>query len=145
MLVGKSELFIAQGVRMRRILAVLVPAAALVGVLAAPATADPQPIHAPYAQAAAKVSASGELTKAKHVISVTKPDTGTYCVKVDRRIDLSESVVQATASYWYTAIAAYAHPTKVCGNKANTVLVRTTKVNGSTTELKDAAFYLTIP
>ncbi|MFD8790857.1 hypothetical protein [Streptomyces vinaceus] len=109
---------------MRKFAPIMVTAAALVGVLATPAIADPVPLNAPYAQAAAEVSATGVLLKAKNVDEVRKTGLGRYCVKVDDSIDLARSLVQverinADRRTYQTT------PSPTCENAASTITVWT--------------------
>ncbi|KOV12697.1 hypothetical protein ADK91_09170, partial [Streptomyces sp. XY511] len=71
-------------------------AVVMAGALAAPsnaAAADPRPITSPYVQAAADVSASGALLRAKNVDWVRHVNTGRYCVNVSEQVNLAFSVV----------------------------------------------------
>ncbi|WP_331728185.1 hypothetical protein [Streptomyces sp. NBC_00158] len=81
---------------MIRFVSVLPVAAAVTGVLAAPAgaaAADPRPITSPYVQAAADVSGSGTLLRAKNIDWVRHVNTGRYCVNVSEEVNLAFSVV----------------------------------------------------
>ncbi|MFI7359328.1 hypothetical protein ACIBTP_36025 [Streptomyces avidinii] len=82
---------------MRRFIPALPVAVALTGALAVPATAaaaaDPRPITSPYVQAAADVSASGALRRAKNIDWVRHVNTGRYCVNVSEEVNLAFSVV----------------------------------------------------
>ncbi|MFI1650945.1 hypothetical protein ACH4XT_28940 [Streptomyces avidinii] len=82
---------------MRRLIPALPVAVALTGALAVPATAaaaaDPRPITSPYVQAAADVTASGALRRAKNIDWVRHVNTGRYCVNVSEEVNLAFSVV----------------------------------------------------
>ncbi|MFG2339465.1 hypothetical protein [Streptomyces yangpuensis] len=81
---------------MIRFFTVLPAAVVMAGALAAPANAaaaDPRPITSPYVQAAADVSGSGALLRAKNVDWVRHVNTGRYCVNVSEQVNLAFSVV----------------------------------------------------
>ncbi|GGQ39602.1 hypothetical protein ACIRSJ_20075 [Streptomyces virginiae] len=81
---------------MIRFFIALPAAVVMAGALAAPsnaAAADPRPITSPYVQAAADVSASGALLRAKNVDWVRHVNTGRYCVNVSEQVNLAFSVV----------------------------------------------------
>ncbi|WP_326715475.1 hypothetical protein OG758_46720 [Streptomyces sp. NBC_01474] len=112
---------------MRRMPLTLLMAAAATVALASPAVADPTPIYAPYAQAAASVSASGELLRSKNVDTVTQPLPSVYCVHIsDPNISLAESVITATLD-WQQAkdatIRATVQPSSWCDNDNRTIAV----------------------
>ncbi|MEU2392828.1 hypothetical protein [Streptomyces sp. NPDC007369] len=106
---------------MRRSVPVVIAAVALTGWAAAPAAAaDPTPITSPYVQAAADVTATGVLKRAKNIDWVRRVNTGRYCVHIDDRVNLAFSVVQVELpnsnrrSFSTT-------PNPVCGTNAVTV------------------------
>ncbi|MGE7386886.1 hypothetical protein ACQKM2_15530 [Streptomyces sp. NPDC004126] len=81
---------------MIRFLSALPVAAAVTAALAVPAgaaAADPRPITSPYVQAAADVTASGVLLRAKNIDWVRHVNTGRYCVNVSEEVNLAFSVV----------------------------------------------------
>ncbi|MEV0621747.1 hypothetical protein AB0I81_51065 [Nonomuraea sp. NPDC050404] len=119
-----------------------------VGLMAAAAIMAPATAHAadaPYAQAYAIVAADGTLQSSKNIASVTKYDTGKYCIAVDPSVTVTSSTpIQATARSGSRTISAYNWPNTECNNKAtNTVTVFTFRASDGTRV--DTQFYLTIP
>ncbi|GAA4911175.1 hypothetical protein LX16_2607 [Stackebrandtia albiflava] len=122
-------------------------ATAVIGsiAVAGTATADADPvleIYAPYAQAAAEVAADGTVRNAKNV-TVTKPGTGKYCLKLDVVKPVTELVPTAVLrnnAPWDSEIYVDTHPTSTCGNDAETVLVTT----GTGSAYKDRDFYFSV-
>ncbi|MET9609324.1 hypothetical protein ABZZ17_30395 [Streptomyces sp. NPDC006512] len=114
---------------MRRSVPVLFAAAALTGTLAVPAAAaaDPAPITSPYVQAAADVTATGVLKRAKHINWVRRFDVGRYCVNVSDRVNVAFSVVQVELPNSNRRSFSTA-PSATCG--ANAVTVYTYDLNG---------------
>ncbi|MFE7572834.1 hypothetical protein ACFU76_38885 [Streptomyces sp. NPDC057539] len=113
------------GEKMRRLVPAKLSAAALVGVLATPAVAAPEPITSPYAQAAAEVRGSdGALLRAKNIDEVRKVGTGRFCAKVNDAVDVSKSIVQVElpSAYYRTYNQKL---TTQCGNADNTITVAT--------------------
>ncbi|RSS35929.1 hypothetical protein EF912_35840 [Streptomyces sp. WAC07061] len=126
---------------MIRFLSVLPVAAAVTTALAVPAAAaaaDPRPITSPYVQAAADVSASGVLQRAKNIDWVRHVNTGRYCVNVSEGVILAFSVVHVELpnsnrrSFSTT-------PNSLCGPDA--VTVYTYDLNGT---YVDNAFTVTV-
>ncbi|MGP3637541.1 hypothetical protein ACTU45_30085 [Streptomyces sp. 24-1644] len=115
---------------MRKLATVLASAAVLMGCLAAPAVAAPEPITSPYAQAAADVQGDGTLLRAKNIDAVRRIDVGRYCVKVNNTVDVSKSIVQVELPSHLTRTYTTS-PTPECGNAANTVYVRTFTTGGA--------------
>ncbi|MEU6312163.1 hypothetical protein [Streptomyces sp. NPDC047014] len=116
---------------MRRFLPVLPTAVVLTGALAAPAAAvaaDPMPITSPYVQAAADVSASGALRRAKNIDWVRHVNTGRYCVNVSENINLAFSVVQVELPNTNRRSFSTA-PNSVCG--PDSISVYTYDLNGN--------------
>ncbi|KOG76083.1 hypothetical protein [Streptomyces varsoviensis] len=71
--------------------------------------ADPIPMHAPYARAAAVVARDGTLEKTKNILSVEKTGGGTYKVTVAETVDVTHAALQATAhssANWGTEVYA---------------------------------------
>ncbi|MFG2621272.1 hypothetical protein ACGFXC_27020 [Streptomyces sp. NPDC048507] len=114
---------------MRRSVPVLIAAATLTGTLAGPAAAaaEPGPITSPYVQAAADVSATGVLRRAKNINWVRRFDTGRYCVNVSDRVNLAFSVVQVELPNTNRRSFSTA-PSTTCG--ANAVTVYTYDLDG---------------
>lgn len=108
--------------------------AATLAAGAGTAVADPVEIIAPYAQAAAEVSAFGNLAKAKSIDRVDRKQTGVYCIHVsDNDIDLSRSVLTATLRSHDSqggSIRALTEPQAVCGNDPSTIFVATFRADG---------------
>ncbi|MEF2529838.1 MULTISPECIES: hypothetical protein [Streptomyces] len=114
---------------MRRSGPVVLAAAALTGALAVPAAAaDPAPITSPYVQAAADVSPSGVLRRAKNIDWVRHIDRGRYCVNVGDQVNLAFSIVQVELPNSNRRSFSTA-PNAVCGT--NSVTVYTYDLNGS--------------
>lgn len=105
--------------------------------------ADPtNTVRAPYAQAAASVGPSGTIVqKTNTIASVSKPETGTYCVVLATTIDAARAVPAATLS----ASAPYSSEVRISRNHAscpaNSIRVST----GTNGAAADQAFYLVIP
>ncbi|MFD6891411.1 hypothetical protein [Streptomyces sp. NPDC059957] len=116
---------------MSRFTPVVLAMAAFAGVLTAPAAASATPINSPYVQAAADVSAGGALLRDKKIVSVTKPATGQYCVRVAPDVDVANSVVQVELYDAFERTFRIA-PTPQCGNAANTITVLVWNNNGGT-------------
>ncbi|MFI6288005.1 hypothetical protein ACIBCM_25205 [Streptomyces sp. NPDC051018] len=100
-------------------------------------TATAADIDAPYARAAAKVSADATLLDTRNVDSVTR-GTGTtargvYCVNVNRRAvaDLSTAAIVATLSNFRGEITAIGAPHAYCGNSAGAITVVTSDSSGT--------------
>jgi hypothetical protein len=96
---------------------------------------------APYALAAAAVASNGTLIDGKNIVSTRRKELGAYCVRVSDEVDLSKAYIQVTANTFNTMVAAYRPPTPLCGNAADTILVRSTGSSGS---FRDAGFHLTV-
>ncbi|WP_405796454.1 hypothetical protein [Streptomyces sp. NBC_01506] len=105
--------------------------------------ADPtNTVRAPYAQAATSVGPSGSIVqKTNTIASVSKPETGLYCVVLAAGIDAGRAVPAATLS----ASADWGSEIRVSRNHGscpgNSIRV-TTGTNGAAA---DQAFYLVIP
>ncbi|MFF1344049.1 hypothetical protein ACFVYT_40590 [Streptomyces sp. NPDC058290] len=72
--------------------------------------ADPVPLYAPYARAAAKVTREGTVEKTKNILRVEKVGTGTYKVIIAETVDVTHAALQVTAdsgANWGTEV--YAH------------------------------------
>ncbi|MFE0699675.1 hypothetical protein [Streptomyces sp. NPDC058872] len=127
---------------MRRLILPCVGALAVPLALAAPAHAIPDPVFAPYTQAAAKVAADGTLLKQKNVLASSKFQTGGYCVKVGPdAVDLSGSIVQVSGGPAGGSVHAYETPTAACGNTTDTILVYVRNLNGAAI---DSLFTVTV-
>ncbi|MEU8776807.1 hypothetical protein [Streptomyces sp. NPDC048606] len=116
---------------MFRFLPVLPAALALTGALAAPAAAapaDPRPITSPYVQAAADVTASGALRRAKNIDWVRHVNTGRYCVNVSEEVNLAFSVVHVELPN-SNRRSFSTDPNSVCG--PDSVTVFTYDLNGN--------------
>ncbi|MFJ3881625.1 hypothetical protein ACIPW5_29785 [Streptomyces sp. NPDC090077] len=116
---------------MIRFLSALPVAAAVAGALAAPAVAapaDPRPITSPYVQAAADVTASGVLQRAKNIDWVRHVNTGRYCVNVSSEVNLAFSVVHVELPN-SNRRSFSTEPNSLCG--PDTVTVRTYDLHGS--------------
>ncbi|MEV4430578.1 hypothetical protein ACN9M0_35770 [Streptomyces sp. R-07] len=126
-----------------RAIALTVAALVSVPVLASTAVAAPADMYAPYARAAAKVSAGGTLTDSKNVTSVSRPRAGVYCVKItDPDIDLRKAAVLATVNgIKIRMISVNNAPDPACGNAADAVTVYTFYADGTSS---DAPFTLTV-
>ncbi|MFJ6010728.1 hypothetical protein [Streptomyces sp. NPDC092952] len=114
-----------------RVLALALGAVASLTVLSG--TASAADIDAPYARAAAKVSADAGLLGTKNVQSVARgTGVGTYCVKVESRAvsDLSNAAILATLNNFRGEITAIGAPHAYCGNAANTITVVTSDSAG---------------
>lgn len=86
---------------------------------------------APYARAAAVVTADGKLVHGKFT-SVSRSRTGTYCVKVlDPEINLANAAIVATLTSDYGQILALGTPNAICGNATDTILVMTSSNNAA--------------
>ncbi|MFF8805582.1 hypothetical protein [Streptomyces omiyaensis] len=83
-------------------------------------------IRAPYAQAAAVVTADGTLFKSKGIDSVTTVGVNSFCVKLaDPKADVSKLIYTVTStSHAYRATASQA-PVASCGNAKNVIHVHT--------------------
>ncbi|TMR22559.1 hypothetical protein ETD86_11245 [Nonomuraea turkmeniaca] len=109
----------------------------------------------PYAQASAMVEADGSVARSKNVVDVWRPHRGTYCVLVDKSVDLHGAVaIHATPEGWYE------HPrslsvqlgSRTChdhhhgGHFRTDDQFRTIAVHSQTSHgyRADAAFYLTV-
>jgi hypothetical protein len=129
---------------MRRILTVLLAATVSAG-FAAPASADPVPLNAPYAQAAANVAANGELLRTKNIDQVTMQQTGVYCVHVsDPNIDIAKSSVTATLDWRLGGggtIRVYPVKTSRCNNDPSTIAVATYDKDS---KLANSGFFLAV-
>lgn len=114
-----------------------------VPVLAGTATAAPENLNAPYARAAAKLSANGELRAGKNIESSKRVAKGRYCVKVsDPSIDLENAAIVASGngSIAGPGFNVYGKPLDICGNEPNTITVI---VYSGTTEA-DAPFTVAV-
>ncbi|MFF9703578.1 hypothetical protein ACF1FE_20675 [Streptomyces griseofuscus] len=105
----------------------LAVATASVPLLAGSASAAPADLNAPYARAAAKVSANGSLLATKNVASSERLEgrpAGYYCVAVsDPTIDLRNAAVLATVNNNRSMITAI--PNSNCNGKTRTITVVT--------------------
>lgn len=100
------------------------------------------PAYAPHARAAALINRDGTISKSVGVVGVAKPAVGEYCVQLDRRIDATEAIPQATldsSASWGSEIFIY-RDSSSCGDPARYVKVLT-GVNGSRS---DQPFFITI-
>ncbi|RSS80082.1 hypothetical protein [Streptomyces sp. WAC06614] len=106
----------------RNVSAALLGALTLTGAFAGPAgaAAGPTPITSPYVQAAADVSATGVLLRAKNVDWVRHVHTGRYCVNVGDEVNLEFSVVQVELPNTNRRSFSTA-PNSLCGENAVTV------------------------
>ncbi|MFF4181509.1 hypothetical protein [Streptomyces sp. NPDC001750] len=114
-----------------RVLALALGAVTSLTVLSG--TASAADIDAPYARAAAKVSADAKLLDTKNVQSVTRgTGTGVYCVKVAPKAvnDLANAAIIATLNNFRGEITAIGAPHSYCGNNANTITVITSDSSG---------------
>ncbi|MFF0447623.1 hypothetical protein ACFYT4_14660 [Streptomyces sp. NPDC004609] len=83
-------------------------------------------LDAPYARAAAKVSAAGLLTSGKNVESAQRVGTGRYCVRVNSGVPLRNSVIMGTPnSGTQSTLDVRRAPTPVCNNDARSITVFT--------------------
>ncbi|MFE9045969.1 hypothetical protein ACFYOG_34375 [Streptomyces sp. NPDC007818] len=116
-----------------RAIALTVAALVSVPVLAGTAVAAPADMYAPYARAAAKVAANGEVLAQKNVSSVTYGTAaGSYCVKVsDPDIELKDAAVVATISNNRAMITAIGDPHPWCQSAANAITVVITDSAGA--------------
>ncbi|MGP3684638.1 hypothetical protein ACTVZO_07980 [Streptomyces sp. IBSNAI002] len=118
-----------------RVLALVLAAVTSVPFLAG--TASAVDLYAPYARAAAKVSAVGTLLAEKNVSSSRRStaqanNTGVFCVKVsDPDIDLKDAALVATVNNNRAMITAIGNPHSWCGNDATTITVVLTDSAGS--------------
>ncbi|MFC4531539.1 hypothetical protein [Sphaerisporangium dianthi] len=123
-----------------RIAAGALAAAAILAPTAVQAAAAPSP----YAQAAAAVRAIGTLAYGKNIVSVSRPFTGRYCVRVGNDVDLSTEVVLVTP--WNDLNKTYGvwtAPHPLCGNLLHTIMVA---FNTSDTKVAaNTPFFLAIP
>lgn len=130
----------------RRSRAIALTVAALMSLpgLVGTATAAPVDMYAPYARAAAKVAANGELLAAKNVASSTKASTGNYCVKVSDPdpIDLNDAAIQVTSNGQWVTFIVNARPTSTCGNATDTITVHS--VQSNTITWTDTAFTISV-
>ncbi|MFH8993052.1 hypothetical protein [Streptomyces sp. NPDC017940] len=138
MLNSNSARFLALGVA-----GVAVVSATVAGVAIA---ADPTPtVKAPYAQAAAAVKADGTATKKTDTVaSVSRVDTGRYCVALDADVDVKRSVPVATlqgAADWKSEIYVTPEANK-CGGAGSQKVLVTTAADGTA---KNQAFHILIP
>ncbi|MFD8980221.1 hypothetical protein [Streptomyces sp. NPDC059564] len=127
--------------RLTRCAAVGMGGLALVAASATTAGAD---AYAPYAQAAAHVTANGTLLEAKSIDAVTRPSTGIYCLHVsDPEINFSESIFTATLGTGANrgSSVQIALGRTECGGDPRTIPVVTGDRNGS---FAGQEFYLTI-
>lgn len=127
-----------------RAIALTVAALVSVPVLASTAVAAPVDMYAPYARAAAKVAANGELLAQKNVAESRKVNTGRYCVKVsDPDIDdLKDAAIHVTSNSSWGTLIAFGTPTSTCGNAADTITVWSADRNS--TAWTDSAFTVTV-
>ncbi|WP_159103669.1 hypothetical protein [Streptomyces anulatus] len=108
-------------------------------VLSGTALADD--IDAPYARAAAKVSANGTLQDSKNVEAVTRATgtgvtpQGVFCVRVSRRAvpDLPTAAIVGSLQQ-RGQLAFIGTPHQFCGNAAATITVITSADNGTNTD-----------
>lgn len=126
-----------------RAIALTVAALVSVPLLAGTSVAAPIDMYAPYARAAAKVAANGELLAQKNVAESRKIATGSYCVKVsDPDIDdLKDAAVHVTSNSNWATFIVHPQPTTRCGNDPNTVSVLSV---GLANTYEDTAFTLTV-
>lgn len=134
----------AKGNTMRiRVLALAAAAVASVPLLAGPASAAPANLNAPYARAAAKVSADGTLLATKNVASAERVNgqpAGYYCVAVsDPTIDLRNAAVLATVNNFRSMITAI--PNSNCNGKTRTITVVTSNYHN---DLADVPFTVAV-
>lgn len=119
---------------------------AVAGTTAASAS-TPGPARAPYAQASALVGADGSVFQAKGIQSVTKPQTGVYCIKfTDPRLDPQKLTPVATlgatgSTPWDAQVLIRTDPSTQCGNATDTVTVYT----GTSAGFMDLPFYFLVP
>ncbi|MGR4877941.1 hypothetical protein ACIPUC_00655 [Streptomyces sp. LARHCF249] len=134
----------------------LVGAAAALGMLAAAAAggvaiADNSTIKAkaPHAQASALVNTDGSRLYSQGIKSLTRPQTGVYCVTFDdaTQIKVDRSTPTATlfgnegTSPWQYQIFLNTYPTTPCGKAADTLTVYTGNGSGPA----DSPFFLFVP
>ncbi|MEU7010658.1 hypothetical protein [Streptomyces sp. NPDC046332] len=126
-----------------RAIALSVAALVSVPLLAGTAVAEPIDMYAPYARAAAKVAANGELLAQKNVAESRKVANGQYCVKVsDPDIDdLKDAAVHVTSNSNWATFIVHPQPSALCGNAPNTVAVHAIDAANA---LADTAFTLTV-
>ncbi|MFJ5114413.1 hypothetical protein ACIQAD_27655 [Streptomyces sp. NPDC088551] len=120
-----------------RILALVAAAVASVPALAANASAAPTDLNAPYARAAAKVSADGTLLSTKNVSSAERLNgrpSGYYCVAVsDPTVDLRNAAVVATVNNNRSMITAI--PNSNCNGKTRTITIVTSNYNNDAADV----------
>ncbi|MFF1560838.1 hypothetical protein [Streptomyces sp. NPDC058279] len=121
-------------------LGVVTAGAAFGGIVMA---ADPtNTVRAPYAQDATSVGPSGSIVqKTSTIASVSKPETGVYCVVLVSGIDAGRAVPAATPSAsadWDSEVRVSRNHNTCPGNSIRV----TTGTNGAAA---DQAFYLVIP
>ncbi|MGA5193125.1 hypothetical protein [Streptomyces exfoliatus] len=111
-----------------RIPALATAALSSVLVLSGTATAAPLDMNAPYARAAARVSADGTLLATKNIASAARfngQPAGYYCVQVsDPTIDLRNAAVLATVNNMRAMITAI--PNSSCNGQNRTITIVTT-------------------
>ncbi|MGW6718050.1 hypothetical protein [Streptomyces sp. NPDC054995] len=126
-----------------RVLALAAAAMASVTVLSGTATAAPADLNAPYARAAAKVSADGTLLAQKNVASAARQNgqaAGYYCVQVsDPTVNLRDAAVVATVNNYRAMITAI--PNSNCNGLTRTITVVTTDANNN---LRDVPFTVAV-
>ncbi|MGW7312313.1 hypothetical protein [Streptomyces sp. NPDC054865] len=114
-----------------RAIALTVAALVSVPALASTAVAVDDTMYAPYAQAAARISAGGTILASKGIDRVDRPTvtsqrTGTYCIKfTDPDLDLTETAPQVTVESTLGVATMVTTPHSFCGNAAKTLTVFT--------------------
>ncbi|MCX5377006.1 hypothetical protein [Streptomyces sp. NBC_00091] len=100
------------------------------------------PLDAPYTQAAAEVSSTGELLKAKNITESRRASLGVCCVTVGPDpVNLPEALVLAGNGPTGGSVHTFVTPNPNCGNAANTILVL---VRSSTGAAADAPFTVAV-